>query len=471
MSDEQKKAKLWGGRFHGQASRAAEDFNSSIAVDQRLAADDIRGSRSHARMLGARGIISAADAAAIDAGLSAIAAELEAGTLAIDMEAEDIHTFIEQELTRRIGAAGGRLHTARSRNDQIATDLRLYLRREIGGLEAQLRELIAVLLRIAEQHTLTVLPGYTHLQKAQPLSLAHHLLAYAQMLRRDCGRFADTAARMNSCPLGSGALAGTPFDIDREATALELGFDLPCANSLDGVSDRDFALEFLAACSITMMHFSRLCEELILWNSPDFGYISIDDAYATGSSIMPQKKNPDMAELIRGKTGRVYGDLLALLTTMKGLPLAYNKDMQEDKAAVFDALDTLKACAGILAPMLATIAVDERRMRDSAAGGFINATDLADYLVGKGMPFRDAHSVSGQCVAYAEGKGCALSELSLDEYRRFSPLIGDDVFAAIDLAQCLSARDSAGGPAPRAVEAALEELRRWLEKQPAGVKV
>ena len=454
--------KLWGGRFAATTDKLAEDFHSSIRFDQRMYKEDILGSIAHARMLAACGIISAADAAAIVQGLEEIRAEIAAGAVQFDVAAEDIHMNIEQLLTAKIGEAGKKLHTARSRNDQVALDIRLYLRGEIAAVHELLRRLIHALADLAEAHTLTVMPGYTHLQKAQPISFAHHLLAYAEMFRRDYGRLLDAAVRMNESPLGCGALAGTGFPIDRAQTAAALGFDCPTRNSLDGVSDRDFALEFLSAAAILMMHLSRFCEEIVLWSSYEFGFITLDDAYSTGSSIMPQKKNPDMAELIRGKTGRVYGDLMALLTVMKGLPLAYNKDMQEDKEPVFDAVDTLKGCLIVFIPMLQTLHVRAERMQDDLSAGFINATDMADYLVGKGLPFREAHAVAGTLVRRAEQAGKTLQELPLDELRKESPLFAEDIYAAISLIGCMKKRSSTGGPAPQAVEAELVELRHWL---------
>ena len=457
--------KLWGGRFAAATDKLAEDFHSSIRFDQRMYQEDILGSVAHAQMLAAQGIISAAEARLIVDGLHTLSDEIAAGQVRFDVGAEDIHMNLEQLLTAKIGEAGKKLHTARSRNDQVALDLRLYLRGEIAAIRALLLQLITALAELAEPHQLTVMPGYTHLQKAQPVSFAHHLLAYAEMLRRDCGRLADAAARMNECPLGSGALAGTGFPIDRSQTAAALGFDRPTRNSLDSVSDRDFALEFLAAAAVIMMHLSRFCEEIILWSSYEFGFITLDDAYSTGSSIMPQKKNPDMAELIRGKTGRVYGDLLALLTVMKGLPLAYNKDMQEDKEAVFDAVDTLKGCLIVFTPMLRTMRVNTGRMAADLAAGFLNATDLADYLAEKGLPFREAHAVAGHLVRLAEEQGKTLEELPLETLRAACPLFEADVYAALSLTGCMEKRSSFGGPAPQAVAAALTELRAWLARQ------
>ena len=455
--------KLWGGRFAGETDQAAGDFHSSIRFDQRLYREDITGSLAHARMLAAQGIISQGEAERIVGGLEELLAEIEAGQISFDIEAEDIHMNVEQLLTAKIGEAGKKLHTARSRNDQVALDLRLYLRGQCGEISSLLRALITGLLDLAEQHTQTLMPGYTHLQKAQPITFAHHLLAYGEMFRRDTGRFSDAKARMNESPLGSGALAGTGFPIDREMTARELGFDRPTLNSLDGVSDRDFALEFLFAAAMAMMHLSRFCEEIILWSSYEFGVITLADAYSTGSSIMPQKKNPDMAELIRGKTGRVYGDLLALLTVMKGLPLAYNKDMQEDKEAVFDAADTLGACLKVFTPMLATMTVRKERMAADLRQGFLNATDAADYLAERGLPFREAHRVSGRLVRLAEQRGCTLEELSLADFQAESPLFAADIFTAISLENALAKRKSQGGPAPEAAAVAIAQLRQWLK--------
>ena len=457
--------KLWAGRFSRETDASVNDYNSSIAFDHRMFRQDIRGSRAHAAMLARQGLIAAADAAAIDAGLAAIASDLEAGRLDFDPAAEDIHMFVETELTRRIGNAGKRLHTGRSRNDQVALDLRLYLKDEGRILRAGLLRLHRTLLDIASGNLETLMPGYTHLQRAQPITLAHHLGAYLQMLQRDVGRLDDCLGRMDEMPLGSGALAGTTYPLDRPYVAGALGFDRITMNSLDGVADRDFALELMACLSIFMMHVSRLCEEIILWSSQEFAFVELDDAFSTGSSIMPQKKNPDVAELTRGKAGRVYGDLLTLLVVMKGLPLAYNKDMQEDKEAVFDAIDTVKLCLPALTGMLATMKVRKDVMRAAAAGGYTNATDLADYLVGKGLPFRDAHEVSGKLVRYAIQTSRPLEALSLDEMTVFSALISDDVYAAIDLAACVSRRSLPGGPAPETVAAALLQAEAWADAQ------
>ncbi len=455
-------AKMWDGRFGKETDASVDGFNSSIGFDRRLFRQDVRGSVAHVRMLAKVGVLPAADAAAIEAGLQAILADLESGALAFDPGAEDVHMFVEAELTRRIGEAGKRLHTGRSRNDQVALDLRLWLKDELGGIRAQLAELVAVLARMAREHLDTVMPGYTHLQRAQPITFAHHLGAYVAMLRRDHGRLGDCVARLDLSPLGSGALAGTVYPLDRAAVAQDLGLAGVTANSLDGVSDRDFAIEAAAALSIVMVHLSRFSEEIVLWSSQEFGFVELDDAYSTGSSIMPQKKNPDVAELARGKAGRVFGDLVALLTVMKGLPLAYNKDMQEDKEAVFDAVDTVKAVLVPFTGMLASLTVKREAMRRAAAGGFTNATDFADYLVGKGLPFRSAHEASGKAVKYCLAAGTSLEDLSLDEFRTFSPLVGPDVYEAISLARCVDGRSLAGGPAPAAVAAMLDETERWL---------
>ncbi|MCL1905868.1 MAG: argininosuccinate lyase [Clostridiales bacterium] len=460
--------KLWGGRFSKNTDSTAGGFHSSIGFDQRLYAEDIAASIAHASMLGSAGIISGEEARRLIDALGELAKEIDRGEVVFDTAEEDIHTNIEMLLTQKLGELGKKLHTARSRNDQVATDLRLYLRRQTLCIEGSLKELVSTLADLAGQHTDTVMPGYTHLQPGQPVTFAHHLLAYAQMFMRDLGRLRDSRRRMNFCPLGSAALAGTTFPIDRVSTAAQLGFTAPTANSMDSVADRDFALEFLSAAAIIMMHLSRFCEELVLWSSREFSFIRLDDAYSTGSSIMPQKKNPDMAELIRGKTGRVYGNLLALLTVMKGLPLAYNKDMQEDKEAVFDAADTLRNCLQVFTPMLAGLQVEKENIRRAAGQGFINATDMADYLVRKGLPFRAAHEVTGKLVLYAEGSAKTLEELSMDELRAQSPLFGDDVYEAISLKRCVAARASYGGPAPEAVATAIAETRLWLLETEAG---
>ena len=458
--------KLWGGRFSGETDKLAGDFHSSLPIDKRLFREDICGSIAHAKMLAACRIINNEDAESIVKGLNELSIEIETGLVDLDPAAEDIHMNLESLLTAKIGEAGKKLHTARSRNDQVALDFRLCLKGELAAIESLIKQLLQVLLDLAKKHINTLMPGYTHLQKAQPITFAHHLLAYVHMFRRDIGRLQDCNKRMNESPLGSGALAGTGFPIDRDMTAFELGFERPTANSLDGVSDRDFSLEFLSAAAIIMMHTSRFCEEIILWSSYEFGFITLDDAYSTGSSIMPQKKNPDMAELIRGKTGRVYGSLMAHLTIMKGLPLAYNKDMQEDKEITFDAIDTVKSCLTILSPMLDTMHVNEQRMLDDLQQGFINATDLADYLVDKGISFREAHEVSGKLVAIAEAQNITLDQLSLADMQNLCSLFADDVFDAIALEACLAKRSSYGGPAPAAAENAIIEIEKWLMKQP-----
>ncbi len=437
--------KLWAGRTDGQTDQIADDFNSSIHFDSRMYRQDITGSMAHAAMLGAQGIITADEADTLIAGLENILSDIDSGELAIDMTCEDIHMFVEQVLTERLGDVGKKLHTARSRNDQVALDIRMYLRDEIGAIIALIRDLLEALCDQAEANAATIMPGYTHLQRAQPITFGHHLMAYAMMLLRDIDRLTDASRRMNQSPIGSCALAGTTYDTDRHFEAARLGFDGICRNSLDGVSDRDFALEFLSAASILMMHLSRFSEELILWSSWEFKFVELSDAYTTGSSIMPQKKNPDMAELIRGKTGRVYGDLMGLLTTLKGLPLAYNKDMQEDKERIFDTVDTLKMCLAVAAPMVATMKAIPENMRRAAGGGFINATDLADYLVRKGLPFRSAYKVSGQIVAHCIASGQILETLPLSDYRTFSPLFDEDLYADISLDACVEKRISEGG--------------------------
>lgn len=445
-------AKMWAGRFSKEIDETVNAFNSSIAFDARMYRQDIQGSIAHATMLGDCGIITKEDSSTIIKGLKEILADLESGALELDPTAEDIHMFIEAELTKRYGAVGKRLHTSRSRNDQVALDLRLYLRDEIAEIRTLVHRLAVVLVQLAEQHTETVMPGYTHLQRAQPVTFAHHLMAYVQMLLRDLGRLDDTNKRMNVCPLGSGALAGTTYPINREQTAALLGFDAPMANSLDGVSDRDYCIELANAISIIMMHLSRFSEEIILWCSWEFKFIELDDAYATGSSIMPQKKNPDITELIRGKTARVYGDLNTLLTMMKGLPLAYNKDMQEDKEAIFDAVDTLDLCLKTVTPMLDTMKTLPANMRRAAAKGFINATDCADYLTKKGMPFRDAYKLTGCMVSDCISKDKTLEELTLDEFRGYSSLFENDIYDAIDLIKCCEGRTSYGGPSEASVK-------------------
>ena len=453
---------MWAGRFSKKVDETVNAFNSSIAFDGRMYKQDIQGSIAHAAMLGDCGIISKEDSLAIIGGLKEILADIENGTLEFDMTAEDIHMFIEAELTKRLGDVGKRLHTSRSRNDQVAVDIRLYLRQEIDEIYALVKELAVTIYNLAKEHTETVMPGYTHLQRAQPITFAHHLLAYVQMLVRDLERLKDTAKRMNYCPLGSGALAGTTYKINRKQTAELLGFTAPMANSLDGVSDRDFCVELNCALSLIMTHLSRFSEEIIMWCSWEFKFIELDDAYATGSSIMPQKKNPDITQLIRGKTGRVNGDLMTLLTMLKGLPLAYNKDMQEDKEAIFDAVDNVKLCVKTFIPMLATMRVIKENMRNAAAKGFINATDCADYLVKKGMPFRDAYKITGTLVAECIEKGLTLETLPLECYRKMTELFTEDVYEAISLETCVKERKSEGGPAPDAVKVQLEIAAKQL---------
>ncbi len=453
---------LWAGRFSKEVDETVNAFNSSIAFDARMYEQDIRGSIAHATMLGDCGVIEKSESEAIIQGLREILADLQEGRLMFDPNAEDIHMFVEAELTKRLGSTGKRLHTARSRNDQVALDIRLYLRDEITEIKALVMELAETLCNMAEKHTETIMPGYTHLQRAQPITFAHHLLAYAQMLARDLERLDDTAKRMNECPLGSGALAGTTYPINRQQTAQLLGFDRPVANSLDGVSDRDFCVELCCALSLLMTHLSRFSEEIIMWCSWEFKFIELDDAYATGSSIMPQKKNPDVTELIRGKTGRVVGDLMTLLSMLKGLPLAYNKDMQEDKEAIFDAIDNVKLCVKTFIPMLATMRVLKDNMRKAAAKGFINATDCADYLVKKGMPFRDAYKITGTLVAQCIEQELTLETLPLAEYQKMTDLFTEDVYTAISLDTCVKERSSEGGPSPKAVAKQLEALRARL---------
>ena len=456
---------LWQGRFTKAVDSRVNDFNSSIRFDRRMAAQDITGSMAHAAMLTGQGILSEADGAAIQAGLESILADLESGALAIDPAAEDIHTFVEAELTKRIGEPGKRLHTGRSRNDQVAVDLRLFLRDAAGTLNEKMAALCDALLKQAAAHAADVMPGYTHLQRAQPVTFGHHLLAYVQMLLRDMDRLADWKKRMNVCPLGSGALAGTTYPIDRHATAAALGFDGPCENSLDGVSDRDFCIELAAVIATCMVHLSRLSEEIILWCSWEFKFIELDDAFTTGSSIMPQKKNPDVNELIRGKTGRVCGDLTTLLVMMKGLPLAYNKDMQEDKEALFDAVDTVELCLPVFAAMVDTLTVRPKNMAKAAAGGFINATDCADYLVKKGLPFREAYMIVGRLVNLCIKTGDTLDTLTLKDFRAISGLFDEDVYKALELKTCVNGRSVYGGPARESVEKQISNIEGFLAQR------
>ncbi|MCQ4637249.1 argininosuccinate lyase [Anaerovorax odorimutans] len=451
--------KLWKGRFSKAATSSADEFNASIEFDQRLYKDDIKGSIAHATMLGKQGIIAGEEADLIVKTLKEIEADIDAGKVEFTIESEDIHMNIESILTERIGAVGKKLHTARSRNDQVAVDIRLYLKDEIAAIDQLLKTLMDTLADLAEKHQDTVMPGYTHLQRAQPVTLAYHLLAYYQMFKRDADRFADCLDRMDYLPLGSGALAGTTYTTDRDFLAEKLGFRGVCPNAMDAVADRDFAVEFISCCSITMMHLSRFCEELILWSSVEFGFVEIDDAYSTGSSIMPQKKNPDMAELIRGKTGRVYGDLMSLLTIVKGLPLAYNKDLQEDKLPVFDAGDTLKASVNIFTEMIATMKVNTGKMEHAAKYGYMNATDAADYLVTKGIPFRDCHEIIGGIVLHCINKGIAIEEMSMEEFKSFSDKFEDDIYDKIAVRSCIEAKKSKGSTSFESVKQQLADIK------------
>ena len=454
---------MWAGRFKKALDSGVNDFNSSISFDARMFKEDVRGSVAHAAMLCAKGILTKAECDAITDGLCAILEELKSGELSFDPVAEDIHMFVEAELTARIGDAGKKLHTARSRNDQVALDMRLYMARECGEIADMTLALVSVLLKKAEEYASAIMPGYTHLQRAQPVTFGHHLMAYAAMFERDVSRMKGCAANtLALCPLGACALAGTTYDTDRRMTAEKLGFASPCENSLDGVSDRDFVIETLSALSILMMHLSRFSEEIILWCSWEFKFIELDDAFATGSSIMPQKKNPDVAELIRGKTGRVYGDLMALLTVMKGIPLAYNKDMQEDKESAFDAVDTVKLCLPVFTNMLDTMSVLTENMKNAAARGFINATDCADYLTKKGLPFRDAYKVTGQLVGYGVQQGKTLENMTLSEYKNFCPLFENDVYEAIDMKNCVARRSSFGGTSPESVLSQIKSMKARL---------
>ena len=456
-------AKMWAGRTDGTTEQIADDFNSSIHFDSRMYRQDITGSMIHAAMLAKQGIITQADADTLIEGLEGIVNDLSSGALAVDMTCEDIHMFVEQVLTQRLGDVGKKLHTARSRNDQVALDIRMYLRDEIDEIAALTKALAAAVTAKAEEYYDAIMPGYTHLQRAQPITFGHHLMAYAMMLLRDMERLGDARRRMNLSPIGCCALAGTTYDTDRRFEAEKLGFDGICLNSLDGVSDRDFCVELMSAISLLMMHLSRFSEEIILWSSWEFKFVELSDAYTTGSSIMPQKKNPDMAELVRGKTGRVYGDLMALLTTLKGLPLAYNKDMQEDKEAVFDACDTVKMCLKVFSGMIATLKANTANMKRAAQKGFINATDLADYLVKKGMPFRSAYKISGQLVALCIRQNTVLEELELETYRSYSDLFAQDLYEHIDLVTCVEKRCSEGGTSTASVKAQIAWVKAQLE--------
>ncbi len=457
--------KLWGGRFTKETNQLVQNFNESLSFDQKFYRQDIRGSLAHVRMLAKQGIISQEDGEAIVKGLTGILEDLDSGKLVIpeNSEYEDIHSFVEGTLTERIREAGKRLHTGRSRNDQVALDMKLYTRDEIGELDGLLKGLLKELLAIMEENLDTFMPGFTHLQKAQPITLAHHMGAYFEMFSRDRSRLADIKKRMNYCPLGSGALAGTTYPLDREYTAQLLEFEGPTLNSMDSVSDRDYLIELLAALSTVSMHLSRFCEEIIIWNTNEYRFVEIDDSYSTGSSIMPQKKNPDIAELIRGKSGRVYGALVSLLTTMKGLPLAYNKDMQEDKELVFDAIDTVKGCLALFTGMISTMTFCKDVMEASAKRGFTNATDAADYLVNHGVPFRDAHGIVGQLVLACIDRGISLDELPLEEYRKISPVFEPDIYEAISMRTCVEKRTTIGAPGRKAMEQVIEIYRKRLE--------
>ena len=456
--------KLWGGRFTKSSDMQADHFHSSISFDNRLFEQDIKGSIAHAQMLGLKGIIPAEDSQLIQKGLKDLLEGIRTGEVTIDEKSEDIHSNVEALLIERIGEAGKKLHTGRSRNDQVNLDMRMYLKDEISAIKSLLKSLFSVLIHTAENNLDTIMPGYTHLQRAQPVTLAHHLLAYTEMIKRDIDRLNDTARRANSMPLGSGALATSTYPLDRESVREMLGFDSITLNSMDSVSDRDFCLDMLSALSIIMMHLSRFCEEIVLWSSFEFKFIELDDAYTTGSSIMPQKKNPDMAELIRGKTGRVYGDLMALLTVMKGLPLAYNTDMQEDKESVFDAIDTVKMCLPILTSMISTMTVKKDNMLKACGTGFINATDAADWLTKKGVPFRDAHEIIGKLVLYCLGKDASIESLSLDEFQAVSPVFDESIYDAVSLQTCVNARNVPGGPSRDYIEKLILWNRAYLEE-------
>ena len=457
-------AQLWGGRFTKETDQLVYDFNASITFDRRMYEEDIEGSLAHVKMLARQGILTEKEKEEIVAGLKGILEDVKAGRLEISEQYEDIHSFVEATLTDRIGEPGKKLHTGRSRNDQVALDMKLYVRKETKQLDALLKEMLEALLSIMEEHVDTYMPGFTHLQKAQPITLAHHMGAYFEMFRRDHERLGDILKRMNTCPLGSGALAGTTYPLDRQYTAELLGFEGPTLNSMDGVSDRDYLLELLSALSITMMHLSRFSEEVIIWNSNEYQFVEIDDAYSTGSSIMPQKKNPDIAELVRGKTGRVYGALQALLVSMKGIPLAYNKDMQEDKEWAFDAIDTVQHCLALFTGMLKTMRFKKDRMENSAKHGFTNATDAADYLVNHGVAFRDAHGIVGRLVLLCIEKGIALDELPLEGYQKISPAFQEDIYEAISLGTCVNKRVTTGAPGRDAMLKTLELYHKYMEQ-------
>ncbi|MDO5134707.1 MAG: argininosuccinate lyase [Eubacteriales bacterium] len=457
-------AQLWGGRFTKETDQLVYNFNASISFDQKFYRQDIRGSKAHVKMLAKQGILTEQERDEILEGLDGILKDVEEGRLEISSRYEDIHSFVEANLISRIGDVGKKLHTGRSRNDQVALDMKLYVRDEIDAIDGELLGLLKALQRLMEENLHTYMPGFTHLQKAQPVTLAHHVGAYFEMFRRDRGRLFDIRRRMNTCPLGAGALAGTTYPLDRAYTAELLGFDGPTRNSMDSVSDRDYVIELLAALGTIMMHLSRFCEEIILWNSNEYRFVELDDAYSTGSSIMPQKKNPDIAELVRGKTGRVYGALTSILTTMKGIPLAYNKDMQEDKELTFDAIDTVKGCIALFTGMISTMEVCRENMESSAKNGFTNATDAADYLVKKGVPFRDAHGIVGQLVLRCIERGISLDELSLEEYQEISPVFQEDVYEAISMRTCVEKRMTYGAPGPEVMEGILEENRAYLQE-------
>ena len=463
-------AQLWGGRFTKETNQLVYNFNASITFDRKFYKQDIEGSIAHVKMLGKQGILTQEEMQAIVKTLQDILNEVEDGTLEISTEYEDIHSFVEAKLIERLGDTGKKLHTGRSRNDQVALDMRLFTREEVKQTDALLTELLETLLGIMETNTETIMPGFTHLQKAQPITLAHHMGAYFEMFKRDRLRLHDIYERMNYCPLGSGALAGTTYPLDREYTAELLGFYGPTLNSMDGVSDRDYLIEYLSACATIMMHLSRFSEEVIIWNSNEYQFVEIDDAYSTGSSIMPQKKNPDIAELVRGKTGRIYGALMSLLTTMKGIPLAYNKDMQEDKELSFDAMENVKGCIALFNSMLSTMKFNKEIMRNSANNGFTNATDAADYLVNHGVPFRDAHGIVGQIVLYCIEKGIAIDDMSLAELKAISPVFEEDIYEAISMETCVNKRLTIGAPGKEAMEKVITLEKEYLAKNPAMTK-
>ena len=456
-------AQLWGGRFTKETDQLVYNFNASISFDQKFYKEDMEGSMAHVKMLAAVGILTEEEKDQILEGLQGILADVESGKLEITSEYEDIHSFVEANLIDRIGDAGKKLHTGRSRNDQVALDMKLYTRKEIENLKGLVKELLLVLHQLMKEHIDTFMPGFTHLQKAQPITLAHHFGAYMEMFKRDFSRLCDIYDRMNYCPLGSGALAGTTYPLDREMTAQLLGFAGPTLNSMDSVSDRDYVIELLSAMSTIMMHLSRFSEEIIIWNSNEYRFVELDDAYSTGSSIMPQKKNPDIAELVRGKTGRVYGALMQMLTTMKGIPLAYNKDMQEDKEFTFDAIDTVKGCLALFTGMIRTMTVNKNVMEQSAKKGFTNATDAADYLVGKGVPFRDAHGIVGQLVLYCIEKNISLDDMTLEEYQKISPVFEEDIYEAISLETCVEKRETIGAPSRSSMEQVIAINEEYLK--------